>query len=208
MSLVVGVPSGECWRGLVLDPRHRGGRGSRPGRAGEDAPWLASAGVCVCVGAGGSSPTGDHVNVPPPSRVIADPSSTYIRQLESKVKLLEGDKLPAQVGQLGAVPAAPEGQPEPSARPPPPYAPRPSFPGLLSRVTPVACPRQPLPPQVTSRSPGLLAPHPCSTASRVPLSRPLTACPSVVCKVLEGPTGPVPEISQTGMGHLLCPCDG
>lgn len=37
MSLVVGVPSGECWRGLVLDPRHRGGRGSRPGRAGEDA---------------------------------------------------------------------------------------------------------------------------------------------------------------------------
>lgn len=83
---------------------------------------------------------GDHVNVPPPSRVIADPSSTYIRQLESKVKLLEGDKLPAQVGQLGAVPAAPEGQPEPSARPPPPYAPRPSFPGLLSRVTPVACP--------------------------------------------------------------------
>lgn len=162
----------------------------------------------VCVVGGGSSPTGDQVNVPPPSRVIADPSSTYIRQLESKVKLLEGDKLPAQVGQLGAVPAAPEGQPEPSARPPPPYAPRPSFPGLLSRVTPVACPRQPLPPQVTSRSPGLLAPHPCSTASRVPLSRPLTACPSVVCKVLEGPTGPVPEISQTGMGHLLCPWDG
>lgn len=34
----------------------------------------------------------------PPSCVITDPSSTYIRQLETKVKLLEGDKLPVQVG--------------------------------------------------------------------------------------------------------------
>lgn len=41
------------------------------------------------------------VNVPP-TCVITDPSSAYIRQLESKVKLLEGDKLPAQVGWLGA----------------------------------------------------------------------------------------------------------
>nr|KAF6483522.1 coiled-coil domain containing 85C [Rousettus aegyptiacus] len=36
---------------------------------------------------------------PLPKQVPAsDPSSTYIRQLESKVKLLEGDKLPAQAG--------------------------------------------------------------------------------------------------------------
>lgn len=40
------------------------------------------------------------VNVPP-TCVITDPSSAYIRQLESKVKLLEGDKLPAQVGRPG-----------------------------------------------------------------------------------------------------------
>lgn len=36
----------------------------------------------------------------PSSCVLPDPSSTYIRQLESKVRLLEGDKLLAQVGRL------------------------------------------------------------------------------------------------------------
>lgn len=30
----------------------------------------------------------------------SDPSSTYIRPLETKVKLLEGDKLPPQVSEL------------------------------------------------------------------------------------------------------------
>lgn len=46
-------------------------------------------------------------------RIVADPSSTYVRQLETKAKLLEGDKLLTQVGQPwvdgnpGAVGAAP-----------------------------------------------------------------------------------------------------
>ncbi|XP_062037043.1 coiled-coil domain-containing protein 85C isoform X2 [Lepus europaeus] len=42
----------------------------------------------------------DDLSAPPHHRSIPnglhDPSSTYVRQLESKVKLLEGDKLPAQ----------------------------------------------------------------------------------------------------------------
>ncbi|XP_051691180.2 coiled-coil domain-containing protein 85C isoform X4 [Oryctolagus cuniculus] len=44
----------------------------------------------------------DDLSAPPHHRSIPnglhDPSSTYVRQLESKVKLLEGDKLPAQGG--------------------------------------------------------------------------------------------------------------
>lgn len=36
-----------------------------------------------------------------PTCVVTDPSSTYIRQLETKVRLLEGDKALAQVGWLG-----------------------------------------------------------------------------------------------------------
>ncbi|XP_019607140.1 coiled-coil domain-containing protein 85C isoform X1 [Rhinolophus sinicus] len=45
----------------------------------------------------------DDLSAPPHHRSIPnglhDPSSTYIRQLETKVKLLEGDKLPAQLPQ-------------------------------------------------------------------------------------------------------------
>lgn len=37
-----------------------------------------------------------------PPYVVTDPSSTYIRQLETKVKLLEGDKILAQVSQSWA----------------------------------------------------------------------------------------------------------
>lgn len=44
----------------------------------------------------------DDLSAPPHHRSIPnglhDPSSTYVRQLESKVKLLEGDKLPTQGG--------------------------------------------------------------------------------------------------------------
>lgn len=46
-------------------------------------------------------PESATINVPP-TCVVADPASTYIRQLETKVRLLEGDKPLAQVGWLGA----------------------------------------------------------------------------------------------------------
>lgn len=49
---------------------------------------------------------------------VADPSATYVRQLETKVKLLEGDKLLTQVGWLRAghrdAPAHPPTAPGPT----------------------------------------------------------------------------------------------
>lgn len=155
MSLVVGVPQGRVGKDSFWTRDIAEAEGVGPGELARTPLISLLQGVCVW---GGSRPPGDQVNMPPLSCVIADPSSTYIRQLESKVKLLEGDKLPAQVGQLGedlgAVPAAPEGQPEPSTHPLLPCPPRSGFPGLLSPLMPVACHQQPLPPQVTSWNAG------------------------------------------------------
>uniref|UniRef100_A0A8C0KDW6 Coiled-coil domain containing 85C n=1 Tax=Canis lupus dingo TaxID=286419 RepID=A0A8C0KDW6_CANLU len=69
----------------------------------------------------------DDLSAPPHHRSIPnglhDPSSTYIRQLETKVRLLEGDKPLAQVGWLGVdlggqCPLHSEGQREPCPRAP------------------------------------------------------------------------------------------
>ncbi|XP_015421318.1 PREDICTED: coiled-coil domain-containing protein 85C [Myotis davidii] len=46
-------------------------------------------------GAGGA-PAGDRIRCSRAPLCVADPSATYVRQLETKVKLLEGDKLLTQ----------------------------------------------------------------------------------------------------------------
>lgn len=80
-----------------------------------------------------------------PACVVTDPSSTYIRQLETKVRLLEGDKPLAQVGWLGVdlggqCPLHSEGQREPCPRAPRAGAhPCPSLPGAPPLNTPT-CP--------------------------------------------------------------------
>ncbi|ELK01198.1 Coiled-coil domain-containing protein 85C [Pteropus alecto] len=85
----------EPFQNGVLERTHFGPEASRRLRASaRDAPHLASAG-----GVGRAAlPLETKLTCPPHSCVIADPSSTHIRQLESKGKLLESDKLAAQAG--------------------------------------------------------------------------------------------------------------
>lgn len=98
--LAVRVPSGDAGE-YFLDVKQHRGQGNRQGTlvlpAGSGNPGREASGRRVGV----SGETEFAVINVLPTCVVTDPSSTYIRQLETKVRLLEGDKPLVQVGRLG-----------------------------------------------------------------------------------------------------------
>lgn len=138
-----------------------------------------------------------------PACVVTDPSSTYIRQLETKVRLLEGDKPLAQVGWLGVdlggqCPLHSEGQREPCPRAPRASAhPCPSLPGAPPLTT-STCPAP-----VWSHSLELWGhgPNSHTMAFGVSLVTASHCCPPpVVCELV----GPALGLSQRRCGMHRC----